>query len=342
MNRLRTWWESRAADSPTDYTSMRIADATERVSGELGARGTAAFKSCKNLIGRSAGVAELEGEFSESLRPHLSDIARSLADGGESTYELRMGPGGLTLAQCKISTVTGGFDASTWNYSLIRSGPSEHVVIEREAGAVLAFRVNAEPGTPWRGVGALEASNSTGALLAELEEQLWRESRVKPTRIVTAGGISQQAGQVESSLQRGGLVSLVQGRTHGNDDPSGVRAGVIKNETSAAVVALREQLERAVCACLGVPAGLILSGGDGAAAREDFRRFSAATVAPLLQAIAAEWEAKVGPLKFNLDALRASDETARARAVGSRANAVSKLVASGVPLAEALELAGVD
>ena len=127
-----------------------------------------------------------------------------------------------------------------------------------------------------------------------------------------------------------------------SNDPSGLKAGVIRNEASAPVVALYGQVQRAVCAALGVPGGLLLSGGDGAAAREDFRRFAAATIAPLLRIIAAEWQAKIAPLKFDLNALRASDETARARALGSRANAVQKLVASGVPLDEALSLSGVE
>ena len=339
---LRTWWESRAESTPTDYTSLRLAAAVDRVSGEQGARGTAAFIGCKNLIERAVSVAALEGEHADVLRVRLSEIARALADCGESTWEIRLGPNGLTLLPCKISAVTGGAEPASWHYSLTRSGPTENIVIERPAEAVLSFRVHSEPGSPWRGVAPLEATNGTGALLAELEAQLTAESKVLPTRIITGGGISLQAGEIERSVRRGGIVTLVQGSMLSRDDPSGVRAGVVKNETSASVVTLRAQLEAAVCAALGVPGGLILGGGDGAAAREDFRRFAAATVSPLLQTIAAEWEAKIAPLKFDLNALRASDETARARALGSRANAVSKLVASGVPLDEALSLSGVE
>ena len=190
---------------------------------------------------------------------------------------------------------------------------------------------------------SFELKEQIRALLAQLEEQLAREARVLPTRILTAGSVGRQASEIEQSIRRGGIVSVLQaGATAATTDPSGLRAGTIKNESSAPVVALYAQLERAVCSVLGVPPGLILSGGDGAAAREDFRRFAAATISPMLETIAAEWRAKVAPLEFNLDALRASDETARARAVGSRAGAVSKLVASGVSLDEALLLAGVD
>ena len=184
---LRTWWESRAESVPTDYTSMRIGEAVERVSGEQGARGTAVFRACQSLIGRSAAAAVLEGEFSDILGPRLSEIARALTADGESTWEIRLGPNGLTLLPCKISAVTGGADPASWHYSLTRSGPSENIVIERPAEAVLAFRVNPEAGSPYRGVAPLEASNCTGALLADLEAQLARESRVRPTRVVVAG-----------------------------------------------------------------------------------------------------------------------------------------------------------
>ena len=165
---LRTWWESRAAPTPTDYTSLRIADATARVSGEQGARGTAVFRACQGLIARSVAAAVLEGEFSESLGPRLSEIARALTDCGESTWEIRLGPNGLTLLPCKISTVTGAADPKDWRYLLTRAGPSENIVIERPAEAVLSFKVNAEPGSPYRGVAPLEVANSTGSLLASL------------------------------------------------------------------------------------------------------------------------------------------------------------------------------
>ena len=343
MNPLRTWWESRAAPTPTDYTSLRIADATARVSGEQGARGTAAYVACRGLISRSVSAATLEGEFSEVLGPHLAAIGRELADTGESTWELRLGLDGLALIPCSIATVSGNSDPREWRYLLTRHGPTESASIEREAAGVLAFRINADGRTPYRGRGALAASNTTGALLAEIECQLVRESQVKPTRILTAGSVGKQASEIEDSVKRGGIVSILQaGATASITDPSGLKAGVLKNESSASVVALYGQLERAVCAAMGVPAGLILSGGDGAAAREQFRFFSASTVSPILRAVQTEWGQKVAPLQFNLDGLRASDETARARALGSRSAAFKNLVAGGLDIERALSLSGLN
>ena len=341
--RLRSWLETRAESTPSDYTSLRIAEAVQRVSGEPGVRGTAVFRACLGLIGRSAAAATLEGEFSESLRPHLSEIARALVDSGESTWEILLGPDGLTLIPCSISTVSGASDPKAWRYLLTRHGPTETASIEREAAAVLSFRINADSRTPWRGSSVLAAASGTGGLLAALEKQLGLEASVSPTRILTAGSVGKQASEVETSIKRGGIVSILQaGATASITDPSGLKAGILRNESSAPVVALYEQVERAICGALGVPAGLILSDGDGAAAREQFRFFAASTISPLLGAVQTEWQAKIGPLTFDLNALRASDETARARAVGSRANAVSRLVAAGVPVDRALEISGLN
>ena len=55
MNRLRTWWESRAESTPSDYTSLRIAEALERVSGAGGIRDTSAYQGSLNAIESAAG-----------------------------------------------------------------------------------------------------------------------------------------------------------------------------------------------------------------------------------------------------------------------------------------------
>ena len=73
------------------------------------------------------------------------------------------------------------------------------------------------------------------------------------------------------------------------------------------------------------------------------RRLGSTTIQNLLVTIAREWELKMGTaLEWNLDRLRSSDEVSRARAVGSRANAVSRLVDSGLPLDQAMAVVGID
>ena len=338
---LRTWWESRAESTPSDYTSLRIADATARVSGEPGVRGTGVFQACRGLIGRSTAAATLTGEFSESLGPHLSEIARALVDCGESTWEIRLAADGLTMIPCSIATVYGASDPKAWRYLLTRHGPTETASIEREAAGVLSFRMNAPSSTPWRGSSVLAAASGTGELLAKLEKQLAREASVSPARVIAGGAVAGQAKDISELVGAGGVVGITQAIAS-RDDPSGIKAGIVRNETSAPSVALYEQLERAICGALGVPAGLILSDGDGAAARENFRFFSASTIAPILAVVQTEWQAKIAPISYSLDQLKASDLTARSRSVGQRANAFKSLVAGGVGVERALEIVGLN
>ena len=138
------------------------------------------------------------------------------------------------------------------------------------------------------------------------------------------------------------MVGIVQA-AGSKDDPSGVKAGVVRNEVSAPSVELHVQLERAICGALGVPADLVLGGTSESSARESFRRLASTTITNILTTISREWEAKMGTsLQWNLDQLRSSDEVSRARATGSKAQAVSRLVDSGLPLAQAMAVVGID
>ena len=55
-----------------------------------------------------------------------------------------------------------------------------------------------------------------------------------------------------------------------------------------------------------------------------------------------EWRRLVGPITYNLDALRASDQVSISRALGSKAKAVQSLVQSGMALDEALAVVEID
>ena len=332
--------ESRAAN---DYTDLLLTQQLAAAKGYGSVRASAGYRSCLNLIDDAAAAADLTGDHSEILQPRLGAIARALVDRGSSAFEMLIGADGrLSLLPVEVTGVVGSAEEASWIYTLTRTGPSVTSTVAREQAGVLNFRARPETRTPWRGQPALESSSTTGAVLAQLEDQMEREARVLPTRIITGGGVVEQAGDIEQSVARGGIVTLVQGQVIGRDDPSGVRAGAIKNESTQAVVSLHEDLTRLICGVCGVPSNLVLGSGDGGAAREAFRRFAATTIASSLKAIQTEWQSKVGPLSYSLDGLRASDETARARAVGSRATAVQKLVSSGLPLNQALALAGVD
>ena len=339
--RLRSWLETRAESTPSDYTNLRIAEAYQSVSGKAGVRGSAAYISALNLISDSVSIAEVSGEFSESLKPHLGAIGRSLVDFGESVFEIRLSADGkITLLPSTIAAVSGGADPADWSYLLTRQGPTESTSIRRDAGAVLAFVASSLPKTPWRGRGRLEASG-TGALLANLESQLALEAKVSPARVIAVGAVVEQSRDVSELISEGGVVGIVQA-TGTREDPSGIKAGAIKNETSAASVSLHEKLSAQVASALGVPADLIGSSASEAGGRESLRRFAASTINALLEIIRIEWESKIGVLDISMDALRAGDISARARALGSRSAVFKNLVSGGIAPERALTIAGLN
>ena len=203
----------------------------------------------------------------------------------------------MMLLAATVENVTGLASPETWTYSLTQPGPSQTVTLLRPGAAVLHFRANVNQKVPWRGRPSLEASNSTGALLAALEVQLSAESRMKPTRVVGIGKSDTQRLVVEEAIAAGGIVSVSSGAAGDKSPASGLDPGRIRSEITLPQVNLYEGLSSQICACLGVPPDL-LTGASEAGARESFRRFAASTITPLLTLIQTEWTEKIGPLGF--------------------------------------------
>ena len=223
--RLRSWLETRAATTPSDYTNLRIAEAYQQVTGEAGVRGSAAYIGALNFIEDSLAIAQVEGEFSDSLRPHLGAIGRALTDCGESVFEIRLSADGkLALLPASIAAVSGGADPSDWSYLLTRSGPSESTSIRRDAGAVLAFVAHSLPKTPWRGRGRLEAS-ATGQLLADLEKQMASEARFTPARLVSGTMVREQRKEIKDTIANGGIVTISGGKSGGSESTKALGSG---------------------------------------------------------------------------------------------------------------------
>ena len=325
---------------PQDYTSLLLSQQLAAARGIDGIKSTAAYRGALTLIGAATGVASLSGQHSGALQEHLSTIARGMVDRGESNWLINVGStGGVVLLPVTAASIVGGPDPASWLYQLTVPGPTETVTLQRSGEAILSFRLRADP--PWKGRPAID-STGTGALLAQLESQMSAESRISPARVIAGGQVAEQAGDISELVGRGGIVGITQAIAS-REDPSGIKAGTIRNEVSAPSVSLHEQLERAICGALGCPPDLVLGGSSESGSRESMRRFGSTTVQNLMVTIAREWESKMfTALQWDLNNLRSSDEVSRARATGSRAQAVSKLVDSGVPLPQALAIAGID
>ena len=95
--------------------------------------------------------------------------------------------------------------------------------------------------------------------------------------------------------------------------PSGIKAGVIRNEVTAPSVSLHTKLSTAICGAMGVPSDLVLGSSSESGSRESFRRLASTTINNILTTVSREWEFKMGTaLEWDLDRLRSSDEVSRA------------------------------
>ena len=343
MKSIRSWFtEERASDVAPNYTD-RILDAQLAAArGIDGIKSTAAYRGALTLISHSVGVASLTGQHSDRLQGHLSQIAREMVSAGESTWVISVSStGGVELLPCSVLDVLGGPTPATWLYTLMLNGPSQTVTVQRPGESILSFRLRTDAKTPWRGRPAITAAG-TAALLCELESQMHAESRVAPARVIAVGAVPSLSDDVSELIGAGGIVGVSQA-TGSREDSSPVKAGIIRNETPAPSVSLHTTLATMICGALGCPPDLVFGGNSESGSRESMRRFGSTTIQNLMVTIAREWQLKLGmELLWDLDQLRSSDEVSRARATGSRANAVQRLVQSGVELPKALAIAGID
>ena len=337
------WLRSKFTETrgAAEYTNILLAQRLAAVQGAGSVRESAVYRSCLNLIESASSSAELEGQHSGTLQAKLGGIVKEMVHTGQSAYELVIGSGGrLELQAVEITDVYGGVSEESWLYRITRPGPSSTEMVIRPQGGVLNFRLHPDPRSPWRGTASLPPTNTTATLLSKMEAQLTSEAAFKPARLLTAGIAKEQRKDVTDSLVLGGVVTLPQSRM--GSDSKALHTGSVGGEYSLAGVDFFGQLSALICTTLGVPADLIQATGSDTSSKESFRRFALSTITPLLQIVMTEWTRLVGEMTFDLDRLRAADAVSIARATGSKATAVGKLVSAGVGLDEALSIVGID
>ncbi len=275
----------------------------------------------------------------------LGMIGRALASHGEIVFAIEVAAGRVALRPASTYDVAG--TVGRWRYRLDLFGPSETETRELPAESVLHFRIGVDARMPWRGRDPLRYAASTGRLAAAIERALADDARIPTGRVIPIPGTADQANDVADKLAAGGLVGIgAGGRPGGTPDPRAANytPGRIGPAPPAELVDLRSGLARAILACFGLSPALYEAGGDGAGQREAWRRAWAGTFAPVARIMGAEIADKleVDGFALQLDELRAADEANRARAIGSRAQALARMVEAGIPLAEARPLAGLE
>ena len=205
MRSIRSWFTETRASEPQDYTGLILAQSLAAARGDYGnIRSQAAYRGALSLIGASAGVATLTGQHSGALQGHLSSIARSMVDIGQSDWLIQVdGDGAVTLLPVTVVAVVGGPDPASWLYTLTMPGPSEAVTLQRPGEAILSFRLRVDSRMPWKGRAAIDATG-TGQLLCQLEAQMIDEAKVAPARVIAVGGSPSLSGDVSELISSGG------------------------------------------------------------------------------------------------------------------------------------------
>ena len=184
--------------------------------------------------------------------------------------------------------VYGSYLPESWEYQITLAGPDETYTMRVRGDRLLHARYACTPTEPWRGVSPLAHSRTTSDLAAMLEHRLSEEVTAPADQVlpVPASATDPQMNTLKASLRtlRGklGLVPSMGGDWSGarQDAPRGDwetrRLGA---NPPASLDMLRSSSARHVLAACGVPVELV-EASEGTGAREAFRRFLHATIAP--------------------------------------------------------------
>ena len=344
------WDEKRSADYSQTLVRLRETKAERAVDADPSR--IAALEIASGIWGRAMASAKVEPDRAASIIPAwvLSMIGRSLIRRGECAFLISVIGGKISLTPASPWNVTGGASPSSWRYELELVGPSNTTTKKQTVDAVLHFRYAVDPDSPWKGCGPLDVAEATGALAANLEVSLGNEAGTPHGYImpVPQGEDVDQdeeddpLAEMKSDLGHlaGGL-SIVETTAAGWGEGRGAApqkdwmANRLGPNPPAALCGLREDVTRSVLSACGISPAMVGGKSDGTARREAWRQFLFGSLAPVAKMVVEEFQSKleIPDLRFEFDALRASDLTGRARAFQS-------LVGGGMAVEKAAALSG--
>ncbi len=277
--------------------------------------------------------------------PVLALAGRMLATRGNAVFLIAVEGGRVMLHPAGGWDPRGGYDPASRRYRLTMSGPDGTVTRIVSGDSVLHFAYGATEAQWWHGRGPLWRSRATAGLAAQIEAQATKEAKINPFRALQYDPTADE-NRLETAerIRSGGVMVLPwPAAFHRYEHERRVsQTASIGPDPQPAFIELRQNAGREVMAAFGLSAALFDSSSDGSARRESWRQAWVATFAPIGRLIEAEIRAKLdssATVKF--EALRASDEDGRSRAISRRAAAFKIFRDAGIAQAEALRLAGI-
>ena len=323
------------------YTDLVVQSLLSTSAGDVAQGYTAAREVAAGAWQRAFSAARLAPDevIADAVAPYLGFIGRALVLHGEAVFAVDFDDG-LQLIPAASATITGGPNPSSWTYELQLIGPSSTITRHPvpAAGVLHLFYARA-PLSPWKGVSPIEASQTTRALLDNIERRLAEELGAAVGSLIAVPNV-ESTSQLQADLRamRGGT-ALVESTSSGyGAGATGAPAQDFKpqrigGDPPVTITALRRQVEQSILAACGVPTSA-LGGSDASASREQYRQFMHSVIQPTLDGVAAQIGAHFETeLTVDLSRLFASDLSGRARSFQS-------MVKGGLDVTEAATLAG--
>ena len=327
------------------YSDVLIAALVNRAQGHTLAlpSATSALESCAGLTGRGFASAEVSGpdSLTRALTPGcLELVGRSLIRRGELVLLIDTSSGVLKLLPAETHDVAGGPDPSTWTYRLTLGGPSRTVTYDYvTASSVLHFRYASDAARPWRGNSPVEVAALAGRLSAETVRALAEESSGPIGHLLGVpvdGEDSTVQGLKADIANARGKVALLESGDWGNaggDAKVDLKTERFGANPPASLVDLVDVSSREIYAACGFNSAL-WGGGQAASVREAWRLALFGVLSPLGRLVEAELQDKLDDdIALSWGELRASDLSDRARAFQS-------MVGGGMPVDQAVAVAG--
>ena len=302
---------------------------------------TAALEASAGLTGRSFAAADVSGPsmYTDAITPDLLEvIGRELIRRGELVCLIDTSDG-LALWPAQSYDTDGPPDPRRWFYRVTVGGPSHTWTnINVPAEGVLHFKYATDPAQPWRGRSPLAVAYESGRLSSETVTALADESsgdRGQLLGVPVDGRDPTVAGLRGDLPKMKGSTALLETKDWGGAESGGevvLKPERIGANPPSSLVELAAHASAEVYAACGYnPA--IFAAGQAASLREA-NRLALGVVAALGRKVEAELRSKLDTgIGLSWQELRTTDIATRARSVG-------QLVTAGVPLAHAMETAG--